>query len=81
MKIKLLQNILQMTIKKRYLCLNMIIKYAIIKNKNEYMLGLDESMHVALQNGWGWGCGCCGCLIFLFAFLYSCVVGLLCLIL
>ena len=52
-----------------------------MKNKNESMSGLDESMYVTLQNGWGWGCGCCGCLIFFFAFLYSCIVGLLCLIL
>ena len=52
-----------------------------MKNKNESMSGLDESMHVALQNGWGWGCGCYGCLIFFFAFLYICFVGLLCLIL
>lgn len=57
----------------KHLCLNIIIKYAIMKNKNEYMSGLDKSMHVASQNG----CGCCGCLIFFFAFPLICFVGLL----
>ena len=44
-----------------------------MKNKNEYMSGLDKSMHVASQNG----CGCCGCLIFFFAFPLICFVGLM----